>query len=133
MITNTIRRRFVSSLLVAVATLALVSGASAQIRIPESAVGNATGLEQVVQQGVALEQQQRWGEALIHWEQALREFPATTDLRQRLTFAKINYDLDRRYADSSFLSSLNRLSEQKTLDLYSEVLLQVLLAKYYLH
>jgi carboxyl-terminal processing protease len=125
MMSNTILRRFVYSVLVAVTFLTLVSTSVAQIRIPSSAVVSETKLSEIREAGFALEQQRRWGEALVHWEQAVRQYPDAADLQQRLTFAKIHYDLGRRYSDSSFVASLHQLTSQKTLDLYSEVLLKI--------
>ena len=123
--TNTTWRRFVYSLLVTIASLATVSSSLAQIRIPDAAVASVPELKTILDRGINLEQERRWGEALAHWEQAVRQHPDASDLKQRFTLAKIHYDLNRRYSDSSFVASLNQLTEQKTLEMYSEVLLKI--------
>ncbi len=102
-----------------------VPTARAQVLIPAEALADEHLLEQLLLQGQQLEQQRRWGEALSHYEQALREHPERRELQQRLTVARIHFDIGRRYGDSSFLASLIRLSEQEALDVYTEVLLKI--------
>lgn len=97
--------------------------ASGQILIPAEAVaGDEAEVEQALQRGHEFEAQQRWGEALSHYEQVVREYPQRRDLRERLTRARVHYDLARRYDDPSYLDSLASLNETAALDLYSEVL-----------
>ena len=43
--------------------------------------------------GQQLEQQRRWGEALAHYEDAVREHPQEYALRQRFDNARLHYDL----------------------------------------
>jgi carboxyl-terminal processing protease len=118
-----------SSLLILFALIAtampVVSTARAQVLIPAEALADENLLQQVLQQGQHLEQQRRWGEALSHYEQSLREHPERSELQQRLTVARIHFDLGRRYGDSSFLASLIRMSEREALDVYAEVLLKI--------
>ncbi|MEZ6111280.1 MAG: hypothetical protein R3C99_09730 [Pirellulaceae bacterium] len=97
----------------------------AQVRIPADAIVDTDEIRQVLQQGLTLEQQRRWGEALLHYEDASRSFPDQPEIEQRLTLAKIHYDLGRRYSDPSFLDALRQLSELNTLDVYGEVLLKI--------
>jgi len=98
---------------------------SAQVEIPTGALPNEADVQQVFHQGSVLEQQQRWGEALTHYEDALRDFPGREDIKQRLTTARIHYDLGRRYTDSSYVRALQQMHERNALDVYSEVLLKV--------
>ena len=98
---------------------------SAQVEIPTGALPNETDVQQVFRQGSLLEQQQRWGEALTHYEDALREFPGRQDIEQKLTTARIHYDVGRRYNDSSYVSALQQMQERNALDVYAEVLLKI--------
>ncbi len=82
-------------------------------------------LQSILQEGVQLEQQRRWGEALTRYEEAARHFPQSGQLRQRVALARIHFDLSRRYADSSFLEAIRGLSEQQALDLFTEVGLKI--------
>lgn len=108
-----------------VAALAIApSLARAQVRIP-SAARDVAVFEQIFRVGDQLEGQRRWGEAITHYEKALKENPGRQDLEQRLTIARFHYELGRRYADSSFLEAASTITEQDALDLYGEVLLKI--------
>lgn len=96
-----------------------------ELRIPAAALVSEADLQQVFQVGQQFEQQRRWGEALTHYEQALKTYPGTTEIEQRLTLARIHYDLGRRYSDGSFLRSLTTTSESEALEVYTEVLLKI--------
>lgn len=101
------------------------AGLEAQVVIPTDALSDETAFEQVLDRGHELESQRRWGEALAHYEEALKEHPRRSDLRERLTLARIHYDLGRRYDDETFTSSVKRLSEHSALELYGEVLRKI--------
>ena len=75
--------------------------------------------------GTQLEQQRRWGEALAHYEEAIRQYPDDSTLHQHFDIARLHYDLERRYADQSFCDSVLRLSTERALELYSQVLLKI--------
>jgi carboxyl-terminal processing protease len=75
--------------------------------------------------GRQLEVERRWGEALTHYEDAIRLYPGNPALQRRYDFARQHYDLGRRYADRSFSTSLDQLSFGKALDLYAQVLLKI--------
>jgi len=82
----------------------------------------ATALGAVLEAGRQLESNSRWGEALSHYEDALREHRGNTALRERHDLAKLHYSLDRRYHDRSFRKSISSLSSHQALSLYSELL-----------
>lgn len=82
----------------------------------------ATALNAVLEAGRQLETNSRWGEALSHYEEALREYRGNETLRERHDLAKLHYSLDRRYHDSSFRKSISALNSQQALSLYSELL-----------
>lgn len=96
------------------------SDTSGRIGIPTE-----PALEQSLQRGVQLESEGRWGEALSHYEDAIRDFPYQPDLQQRLTRARLHYDLARRYADGAYRQALQRIDIASALDVFSEVTLKV--------
>lgn len=100
-------------------------GVWAQVVIPAEALSTETAVAEVIQRGQALESQHRWSEALAHYEEALRDYPERSDLWERLTRARMHYDLSRRHEDHSFTSWLRQLSEREALDVYSEVLRKI--------
>jgi carboxyl-terminal processing protease len=84
--------------------------------------GDTTDL---LHRGQQLEQQHRWGEALAHYEDAVRKHPNDATLQHRFDAARLHYDLERRYADRSFRQSVLRLPTDRALELYSQVLLKI--------
>ena len=122
-------RRVLPELALFCATIAAVlfgtATAPAQVRIPAAALASEADYNAVLQKGHELEQERRWIDALSHYESATRQFPAQEDLEQRLRIARLHYDVARRYADVSFLESVNNISEREALDLYAEVLLKI--------
>jgi carboxyl-terminal processing protease len=112
-------------LLVALAALWLPAPAAAQIQPPSAPQLVAADLDLVLRKAEQLESEARWGDALSVYEEALRDFPDDATLGNRLSVAKIHYDLGRRYSDSSFLASLASTSPRQALSLYSEVLTKI--------
>ena len=88
--------------------------------VPEALPTNT--IAGIVEAGRQLETSGRWGEALSHYEEALREHRGNKQLRQRHDLAKLHYSLDRRYHDRSFRKSISSLGAQQALSLYSELL-----------
>ncbi len=113
------------TLVVALAIALMPAGLDAQVVIPADALTDETAFAQMLERGHELESQRRWGEALSHYEEALKEHPRRSDLRERLTLARIHYDLGRRYDDDTFTSSVKRLNEHSALELYGEVLRKI--------
>lgn len=103
--------------------LSAASPLFAQVRF----VGEAlpTAVSETLQKGQTLELERRWGEALSHYEEAVRIYPNERALQERLDLARIHYDLGRRYNDLTFRKSLQELDGQQALDLYAEVLLKI--------
>ncbi len=101
------------------------TSASAQVRIPAAALVDQLPMEDLIRQGEALERDRRWGEALTHYENALRNHPDRRELQHRLNVARTHLDIARRYSDRSYVNALEQLTEQQTLDLYAEVLLKI--------
>ncbi len=125
-------RRWVSSFglcfcLTAVALLIRPATAqqSTTISIPAPSLSSSAGdLGEVLRQGRALEVEHRWSEALSHYEGALRRFPDDAGLQGRYTFARLHYDVKRRYADRSFRRSVVE-SADTAFELYAQVLLKI--------
>jgi len=83
----------------------------------------------IINDGLELERSEEWAEALTHYEDAVRLLPKsimqTPDakrLQRRLGVARLHYDLDRRYNDSSFADNLRSLSSPEATTLFAEVL-----------
>ncbi len=102
----------------------IATTASGQIRFaPE--VRAAAAVDEVLRRGFELEAARRWGEALAHYEDALRNYPGEIRLERQFSLARMHYDLVRRYSDASYRESLATLSERDALGLYAEVLLKI--------
>jgi carboxyl-terminal processing protease len=100
-----------------------LSTASAQVVIPREAIVDR--IDDVIRQGELLERERRWGDAQAYYEDALKNHPNRNELRQRLDVARTHLDVARRLADQSYVVSLERLTQEEALELYSEVLLKV--------
>lgn len=86
---------------------------------------------EVIERGARLEQERRWGEALSHYERALRQHPGATDIEQRLILARAHYDVNRRYSDVSFTTTSAGMAARDALAVYDEVLTKV--QSHYVH
>ena len=113
-----------NSLFLIAAALFAPAVAHSQVRIPDAARSVAE-VEQTLRLGDQLENERRWGDAITHYEKALKENPGRRELEERLTTSRFHYEIGRRYVDSSFLETVATLNEQDALDLYGEVLLKV--------
>ncbi|MBI3839498.1 MAG: S41 family peptidase [Planctomycetia bacterium] len=115
-----------SWLLVALLFVWLSSPSAAQDKIfPASSEFAADQVDGFLRRAQKFEVEQRWGEALSVYEEALRELPDDPAIGNRHDLAKIHYDLGRRYSDSSFLRALTTLPERQAIGLYSEVLMKI--------
>ena len=84
-----------------------------------------TRIDSVLVEGRRLESEQRWGEAIAHYEKSLRDYPGNESLLQRHDLAKLHYSLDCRYNDRSYRDSLAELNSRQALSLYSELLRKI--------
>ena len=110
------------------AAVLLISGtgwSQTTLSVTPSSTPEVAAVRSVLDQGQQLESEHRWGEALTLYEEALRENPGETSLFQRFEFAKIHYDLGRRYGDGSYTKSLASLTERDALAMYAEILLKI--------
>jgi len=94
----------------------------------ESAQATSNRLVEVgelLRQGRQLEIDNRWDEALAHYEKAMRAFPDERGLKQRFDLARMHFDVRRRFGDASYCASLSQLSLERALSLYEEVLVRI--------
>ena len=109
------------------AVVALLFAAPALAQLPTTiSISDPQGeINELLRRGQQLEQQRRWGEALAHYEDAVRQHPKEASLQQRFDTTRLHYDLERRYADRSFCDMVTRMSPERALGLYSQVLLKI--------
>lgn len=112
-------------LLIVTILTSITATAWAQTQVRIVPPQETTAVNEVLEKGQQLEQQRKWADALTMYEDANKHFPGNATLEQRHDLAKMNYDLGRRYNDSSFRNALTTLSETQALDLYTEVLVKV--------
>lgn len=116
------------AILLAPILLSLIFGGAAHAQLSRSEPAATTPsmpantLSAVLDKGRQLEANSRWGEALSHYEEALREHRGNEALEQRHDLAKLHYSVERRYHDHSFLQSITALDRNQALSLYTELL-----------
>jgi len=118
-------RLWLAGWLFALSALALSPAAAQVAPAPTTPSFSIAEVNQVIERGARLEEQRRWGEALSHYEQALRQHPGASDIEKRLVLARAHYDVARRYNDTSFLTSTAAMADRDALAVYDEVLLKV--------
>ncbi len=97
-----------------------------RVEIPSEAIqGPVDDVEQTLQQGLAYERDDRWLEALSHYDSAIRSNQDSESLQLRRTLAHIHVDLDRRMADASFRQFQDSASESQALSQYQEICLKI--------
>ncbi len=83
------------------------------------------GARPLLDQGQRMEHEQRWADALNHYEKALLQDPSDLELQRRKTVAQIHCDIARRYVDSSFVQMAHTLDSSSAQEIYSDVLLKI--------
>ena len=114
-------RRAVTSIAVACITLCLAS----TTLFAQTENAEVQTAQEILGRGAKLETQKQWGEALSLYQQAVRKYPENRSLQTRRSVARIHYDVQRRYADSSFVKTINTTDGSKAAGVYREVLLKV--------
>jgi carboxyl-terminal processing protease len=117
------RKLFYTGAFLWVTVLAVLT-APAAAQLADRAAQTA-GVGDVLRHGQQLETERRWGDALAAYEDALRQYPDERSLERRFEFARLHYDLSRRYNDSSFAENMQRLPAGEAFDLYGDVLLKI--------
>lgn len=90
-----------------------------------AAADGANHVQAILQRGQHLETNQRWGDALTLYEEAVRSNPGATELKQRLQLARFHYEVRRRYQDASFVNSVVRMSSREASDMFADVLYKI--------
>ena len=78
-----------------------------------------------IAEGQRLEAAGQWADAVAHYEQALRDYPSDRRLERRFDLARLHSNLERRYADTSFLDTLAELNPSSALDIHAELLSKI--------
>src|SRR5262245_4448078 len=129
-----VSRGFAAAHLLALAALSLVLlGSSSQAQTPQRpptamapvvSEGGAD-LNAVLGKGLDFERQRKWDEALTYYEDVRKQFPNDRTVEQRFRFARMHYDVARRYHDSTFRALASDLTLPQALALYDEVMLKI--------
>ena len=77
--------------------------------------------EEVLRVGKALEQQRRWQEAIQHYEKSLKLLPLNKQITERMQISRVHLDVTRRYADRSFIESVERSTPAHSIEVYQDV------------
>ncbi len=119
--------RVVRAALLAVLLLVGRVHAQSSVNSPSVVPGGSlsASVTSLLEQGRQLEQQQRWVDALSHYEDAVRQFPSHEDLKLRHTLAEIHCELDRRFADRSFHELIHSVNYSQALEIFNEIGLKV--------
>ncbi|MCE2808959.1 MAG: S41 family peptidase [Planctomycetaceae bacterium] len=77
--------------------------------------------DEVLRVGKGLEQQRRWQEAIQHYEKSLKSLPLNKQITERMQISRVHLDVTRRYADRSFIESVERSTPAQALEVYQDV------------
>ena len=111
-------RSFLNAIAILLTTLCLLPlSVSAQEVADASSEAAKTLLE-----GRDLEKNGRWGDALGLYQQFLRTHEVDKAIQRRRSVARLHFDLDRRYSDSSFVRNIENSETSAALVVYAEVL-----------
>jgi carboxyl-terminal processing protease len=111
-------------MLILVAVLVSVALHPRDAAAADASVGSVDA-QQVIREGLAFEKERRWGDALSLYQKGLREHPENARLKQRRAIARIHFDMDRRYSDTSFIRTIQETDGNTALNVYAEVLLKI--------
>lgn len=96
--------------------------ASSQATVPATAeTPAALQPEEVLRVGKTLEQQRRWQEAIQHYEKSLKLLPLNKQITERMQISRVHLDVTRRYADRSFIESVERSTPAQSIEVYQDV------------
>lgn len=116
-----------------VVAVVAISPALGQAPTPVSVETSAARVrvDELLREGRKFESGEQWGEALSHYEEALRDFPNDRTLIERHDQARIHFDVGRRYHDESFRRAVGTLTRSDALAIYNDVLLKI--ESHYVH
>lgn len=82
----------------------------------------ADGIRAPLAEGKRLEQENRWQEAILHYEKAIKKDSRQKDCSERLQICRVHYDITRRYSDRSFMQTVDSSTPTDALKVLTEVL-----------
>ena len=82
-------------------------------------------LDQLVRTGVEYENSKSWLNAIEHYESSLKSFPQSKELKHGLRRSKVNFGIERRYADDSFRDDLTSRPRRSLMQLFDDILYKV--------
>ena len=91
----------------------------------EILTGELQSAATVLDIGRRFERENRWLDALSHYEEAVRQYPSDETIKLRHTLAQIHCDLDRRLADRSFHDLIGDITQTDALEIYNELGLKI--------
>lgn len=103
-------------------TLVPATAAIAQTTTDAASSEYLARIQQAVDEGLELEKDRQWVEAIQHYESTLRSYPNQPQVRRRLQIARLHHDVVRRTSDSAIERLITSVTPAQALDLYSEVL-----------
>lgn len=92
---------------------------------PKYVQASPEGVAKALAEGKELEQNGHWGDALGLYQQFMRSNPDDKNIQRRRSVARIHFDLERRYSDSSFVATIRSSQTGEALGVYSEVLMKI--------
>jgi carboxyl-terminal processing protease len=95
----------------------------------DSAAAEPETESQAISEGNRLRTERHWAEAIDFYEKALKKWSENDSLKQGLRQSKIQFSIERRYSDKSFLESMLPLSRPEAMNYLDDVLDKV--RKYY--
>ena len=81
--------------------------------------------QQAIREGAELRASRRWAEAIELYDKSLKSWPDSESLKQGLRQSKIQFSIDRRYSDRSFLDKMLPLSRAESMTYLDDVLEKV--------
>lgn len=78
-----------------------------------------------VRRGVEFERDRRWLDAIESYEQSLKAYPESEQLKYGLRRSKVHFSIERRYSDRSFLERMLPLSRTEAVEFLDDVLANI--------
>ncbi len=115
------------SLRIAILAIALCMASSTYApwtlgQLAPSSSSLADGIRAPLAVGKRLEQENRWQEAILHYEKAIKKDSTQKDCSERLQICRVHYDVTRRYSDRSFMQTVDNSTPTDALKVLTEVL-----------
>ena len=92
---------------------------------PQAAADAVKDEQEAIREGAELRAARRWAEAIEYYDKSLKAWPESETLKQGLRQSKIQFSIDRRYSDRSFLEKMLPLSRAESMTYLDDVLEKV--------